>query len=105
MLTVKTVRRFIGFFVILENTIFKGYDINVLQYMLLKFDGMYRKYPDASTPTTWESIKMKFSVAKPNMYMLARIFGTIVNGGDEMPDNALSTIHELFVHAFRVSFN
>lgn len=107
----KGAESFSEFMTILRAGIFKEYPLeaNVVAMMMMKFRGLYRKYPvqtESRVPqsSSWVMTKIQqiFRI-KPKDNILAETFGVIVNGADKIPDTAMATIHELFAEGFRVS--
>lgn len=99
--------------IILQHEIFKSKPIqaNVFALLITTLFDIYQAYPIASNTTTDASVGVwNWIVARArdivksnqNQYILAKTLGAIVNGANQIADDALNSVDELFGHAFRV---
>lgn len=97
---------------IMQNELFNDSpeQANVVVFLLTKFREIYENDRTASksAPTMWQSIKSVYydnSQSDPRKYILAKAIGTIVNGADKIPNDAVHTIDTLFLTALEVSWD
>lgn len=108
--TVRRAKLFDDFIAIVGSDIFENDTIKEYLFTMLTkaFVDINLKYPIASGPTSrtlkiWETFKKFVISSATNEYIRAKSIGAIINGANEIPENALSTVEQLFKEAFRVS--